>query len=50
MPAFAPRMPILARRALSAGEQRIGRMMFGREIDLDRVRIQQIPPAPFAAT
>jgi hypothetical protein len=42
-------MPMLARRRLSGGEKSIGRVVFGREINLDAVWIQQIPPAPFAA-
>ncbi len=42
-------MPMFARRRLTGGEKAIGRAVFGREIDLDAVRIQQIPPAPFAA-
>ncbi|MDX2234223.1 MAG: hypothetical protein NW200_06965 [Hyphomonadaceae bacterium] len=44
-----PRMDTFARRSLTAGERAIARGMFGREIDVDAVRIQQIPPAPFAA-
>ena len=43
------KMPMFARRRLTGGEKDIGRIVFGREIDLDAVRIQQIPPAPFAA-
>jgi hypothetical protein len=42
-------MPLLGRRALTGGEKALARQMFGREIDLEAVRIQQIPPAPFAA-
>jgi hypothetical protein len=42
-------MGLLARRRLTAGEKAISRGMFGREIDVDAVRIQQVPPAPFAA-
>lgn len=43
------RMAMVARRPLTAGERAIAHGMFGREIDADAVRIQQIPPAPFAA-
>lgn len=43
------RMPILSRRPLTGGERGIVREMFGREIDADAVRIQQLPPAAFAA-
>lgn len=43
------RMPVFARRSLSPGEREMAQGMFGREIDYDRVRIQQAPPAPFAA-
>lgn len=43
------RMPMFARRPLTAGERGIARGMFGREIDVETVRIQQVPPAPFAA-
>lgn len=49
MIAKRPTMPMFARRKLTGGEKAIGRAVFGREIDLDAVRIQQIPPAPFAA-
>ena len=42
-------MPMFSRRRLTGGEKAIGRVVFGRELDLDAVRIQQIPPAPFAA-
>lgn len=44
-----PRMHAFERRALTGGERDIARIVFGREIDLDSVRIQQAPPAPFAA-
>jgi hypothetical protein len=37
------------RRRLTGGERDMARLVFGREIDLDAVRIQQAPPAPFAA-
>lgn len=42
-------MHAFERRALTGGEKDIARVVFGREIDLDAVRIQQAPPAPFAA-
>jgi hypothetical protein len=44
-----PRMVAFERRALTGGEKDIARVVFGREIDLEAVRIQQAPPAPFAA-
>jgi len=47
--ASGPRMRMLGRRKLTGGEKTLARAMFGREIDLDAVRIQQIPSAPFAA-
>lgn len=43
------RMFAFERRRLTGGEKDIARVVFGREIDLDAVRIQQAPPAPFAA-
>lgn len=42
-------MPVFSRRKLTDGEKGIARVVFGREIDLDAVRILQAPPAPFAA-
>lgn len=42
-------MHAFERRTLTGGEKDMARLVFGREIDLDAVRIQQAPPAPFAA-
>lgn len=42
-------MAPFGRRRLTDGEREMGRLMFGREVHLDAVRIQQIPSAPFAA-
>ena len=49
MPKTIPRMSLFSRRGLTAGEREIARTVFGRELDTDIVRIQQAPPAPFAA-
>jgi hypothetical protein len=47
--AMRARMSMFERRPLTVGEKAISHCMYGREVDADRVRIQQIPPVPFAA-
>ncbi len=42
-------MRIGERRGLAAGEKRLAATMFGDELDLDRIRIRQVPRLGFAA-
>lgn len=49
MEATPDRMRIGQRRALTAGEIALGRMVFAEEIDWRRVRVLQAPPLNFGA-